>query len=213
MHLVKIFIQTEQVNNAIICNVQNTAGTVFAQHNTRKRPESRVPGDGCGVAYITQGDKNPVLSTVQFSYPDRSEDMYLSSEDEKQFWEARGGECRLEFNKTKTLKVLMAGNRIVPQAMYDACKEANVSISEIDFLITNQPSNIFLRNWREAINLPKEKHFDTFETLGNLFGAAIPINLSYVIEHQILRPNTKLMLAGFSHAGDFAAAAVVDWRG
>jgi 3-oxoacyl-[acyl-carrier-protein] synthase-3 len=212
LHLAKIFIETGQVNNAIICNVQNSAGLIFAQPNTRKRPESRIPGDGCGVAYISAGDQNPILSTVQFAYPDRSEDMYAFSEDGKKSWQVRTGELRLEFDRNKALRVLMAGNKIVPEAMKAACNSADIPMSEIGFLITNQPSNIFLRNWREALNLPEKKHFNTFETLGNLFGAAIPINLSCALEQKAIAPNTKLMFAGFSHGGDFAAAAVIDWR-
>ena len=84
---------------------------------------------------------------------------------------------------------------------------------ELDLLVTNQPNPIFLRNWREALELPAERHHDTFAHYGNLFGAALPINLEDAIARGKLRPSALLGLAGFSHAGDYAAAAVLRWPG
>jgi 3-oxoacyl-[acyl-carrier-protein] synthase-3 len=86
-----------------------------------------------------------------------------------------------------------------------------VPIHAIDLLVTNQPNSIFLRNWREALELPREKHHDTFDTYGNLFGAAIPINIEDALRSNKLAPGNLLALAGFSHAGDYAAAALIRW--
>ena len=52
---------------------------------------------------------------------------------------------------------------------------------DIDLLVTNQPNRVFLRNWREALELPEEKHRDTFDECGNLFAAGIPVNLDRAI--------------------------------
>ena len=46
---------------------------------------------------------------------------------------------------------------------------------------------------------------------GNLFGAGIPINLEDALTHGKLSGGGVLALGGFSHAGDYAAAAIVDW--
>jgi 3-oxoacyl-[acyl-carrier-protein] synthase-3 len=78
-------------------------------------------------------------------------------------------------------------------------------------LVTNQPSPIFLRNWREALELPPERHHDTYARYGNLFGAALPINLEDALARGKLAPGALVALAGFSHAGDYAAAAVLRW--
>ncbi|RYG64732.1 3-oxoacyl-ACP synthase, partial [bacterium] len=104
------------------------------------------------------------------------------------------------------------GNRLVPEAVREACKAAEVRVDAIDMLITNQPSPIFLRNWREALQLPKEKHVDTFEEHGNLFGAALPISIERATDLGALRKGATLALGGFSHAGDYSAAAIVEWN-
>ncbi len=49
---------------------------------------------------------------------------------------------------------------------------------------------------------------ETFEEYGNLFGAAIPINLERAQERGLLTKGAKVALGGFAHAGDHAAAAV-----
>ncbi|HWP08254.1 MAG TPA: 3-oxoacyl-[acyl-carrier-protein] synthase III C-terminal domain-containing protein, partial [Polyangiaceae bacterium] len=57
-----------------------------------------------------------------------------------------------------------------------------------------------------------EKHHDTFDRYGNLFGAAIPINLEDALAARKLTGGALVALGGFSHAGDYAAAAVLRWR-
>jgi 3-oxoacyl-[acyl-carrier-protein] synthase-3 len=100
----------------------------------------------------------------------------------------------------------------VPEVVAAACREAGVRVRDLDLLVTNQPNPIFLRNWREALELPPEAHHDTFDRYGNLFGAAIPINLEDALDRGKLQPGNLLALGGFSHAGDYAAAAIVRWR-
>ena len=212
LDLAKIYIQTKQARSAIICNVQNSAGCIFGQDSTRRKPHARVPGDGCGVAYILASEDNPILSTVQYCYPENAESMYGTSEDGRKHWQPGVGELYLDFNETKIVHTIAAGNKIVPIAIYAACKQAGIAHNEIDFLVTTQPSALFLRNWREAVQLPPEKHIHTFEELGNLFGAAIPINFTRAIEQGLFQPNSNIVLAGFSHAGDFAAAGVIRWN-
>ena len=97
--------------------------------------------------------------------------------------------------------------------MRQACQQAGIAVRQLDLLVTNQPSAIFLRNWREALQLAPGVHHDTFARLGNLFGAALPINLQDALEHGKLKPGALVCLAGFAHAGDFAAAAVLRWQG
>jgi 3-oxoacyl-[acyl-carrier-protein] synthase III len=107
--------------------------------------------------------------------------------------------------------VIMRGNRMVPEMIFEACREAGVIVREIDLLVTNQPNPYFLRNWREALELPQEAHPDTFDNYGNMFGAAIPITLEHAIVDGRLNSGDLLALAGFAHAGDYAAAAIIRW--
>ena len=68
-------------------------------------------------------------------------------------------------------------------------------------------------NWREALELPEEKHHDTFDVCGNLFAAGIPVNLDRAITDGLVGKGDVVMMAAFAHAGDFAGAAAVRWGG
>lgn len=198
--------------HALICNVQNAAGQIFSQSEIRLKPQSPVPGDGCGVSYLTFSDDNPILATAVESHPDYATDMYYTCEDGRKYWEAGSSQVYIDFDQEKITTVIRRGNTLVPAVIKKVCASAGLSHKEIDALITNQPNPFFLRNWRESIELPAEKHFDTFSEYGNLFGAALPINLDEAIHNKKIKPGSNLVMAGFSHAGDFSAGAVIRWN-
>ncbi|WP_245766751.1 3-oxoacyl-[acyl-carrier-protein] synthase III C-terminal domain-containing protein [Streptomyces colonosanans] len=80
-------------------------------------------------------------------------------------------------------------------------------------LVTNQPNRIFLKNWRQALKLDEAQHLDTFDRYGNLYGAAVPVTLDRAARAGALRDGDLVVMSGFAHAGDFAAAAAVRWNG
>ena len=106
--------------------------------------------------------------------------------------------------------MLARGNREVPEVVLAVCDRIGMQPKDLDLLITNQPNRVFLRNWREALELPKDRHVDTFDDYGNLFAAGIPINLDRAITDGRLKAGDVVMMAAFAHAGDFAGAAAVE---
>ena len=196
---------------ALICNVQNAAGRLFAQEETRKLKQAPIPGDGCGVAYVVASEESPVRAVVQRNYCEYAGDMAVVRKDGSQWWEPSLSCTYVDFTDAKLAQIMGRANRIVPEAIHEACRRTELPPAEIDTLITNQPNRIFLRNWREALQLPAERHVSTFERHGNLFGAALPICLAEAIDSGHLKKGSHLVMGGFAHAGDFAAAAVIHW--
>ena len=58
---VQMLMTCQGAKTALICNVQNAAGRMFAQEETRKMKQAPIPGDGCGVAYVVASDQSPVM--------------------------------------------------------------------------------------------------------------------------------------------------------
>ncbi len=197
---------------ALLCNVQNAAGRLCAHERTRKLKQARIPGDGCGVGYLVASAESPVEAVVQRHHCEYAGDMALVREDGTAWWEPSTACTYVDFNEAKIAQVMGRANRIVPEAIREACRRAGVPTSDIGTLITNQPNTLFLRNWREALGVPAERQVSTFERHGNLFGAALPILLEEAIDTGRLKADSHLVLGGFAHAGDFAAAAVVHWK-
>jgi 3-oxoacyl-[acyl-carrier-protein] synthase-3 len=198
--------------SALLCNVQNAGGRVFSHADNRKRPQSAIPGDGCGVGLLVASDESPILSVVTRSYAEFADDMRVTCDEGKQWWEPRNTPMFIDFTESRMAAVVARGNQIVPEAVREACQQAGITTKDLDVLVTNQPTPIFLRNWREALQLPAEAHVDTFAEHGNLFGAGIPICLERAIETGRAKRGSKVALGGFSHAGDYAAAAIVHWQ-
>ena len=210
--LAQSLMETSGARTALICNVQTAAGRIYSHPANRTNPQASVPGDGCGVALLVADDSRPIKAIVTRCFPEFSGDMTVASDDGRYWWEPGESPFHIDFSEAKVAKVFARGNKMVPEVVRAVCDRAGMKLGDIDALVTNQPNPIFLRNWREACLLPKEAHIHTFEEHGNLFGAALPICLERGVETGQIKDNDNVVLAGFSHAGDFAAAAVVEWR-
>ena len=208
LELARDLMATGTVRTALLCCVQNAAGRLFGQEGNRARPQSAVPGDGCGVGFVVTGDEAPVHSIVTRAFPDYADDMRIVSDDGSKYWEPHTDPMYIDFDEARVAKIVARGNLLVPEVVGESCRAAGLRSSDLDLLVTNQPNHVFLRNWREALLMPREKQVESFEDYGNLFGAAIPINLARAADDRRLRPGTRVALGGFSHAGDYSAAAI-----
>ena len=211
MELAQRLLSASDARGALLCNVQNAGGRVFAQDQVRLQSHAPVPGDGCGVGFVAVSDQSPILSIVHEIHGEWARDMDAAGGDGRRYWEAGESPISIRFTDQRVAAIIARGNRLVPEMVGRACDAANVRVRDIDLLVTNQPNAIFVRNWHEALELSPERHHDTFDTLGNLFGAAIPINIDDAVRRGKLRPGMLLALGGFAHAGDYAAAALLRW--
>ncbi|MFC8538350.1 3-oxoacyl-ACP synthase III family protein [Streptomyces sp. NPDC057249] len=198
---------------ALIANVQNTAGQMFAQSEVRRLSHAPIPGDGCGVAYLEAGAGSPILGVRTRSIPAYSADLGIKTSDGRKYWEPGEGQMDIHFDAGKTAEILQRGNSLVPELVGKLCSDLGEQPSDIDVLVTNQPNRIFLKNWRQALKLDEARHLDTFDTCGNLYGAAVPVTLDRAARAGRLRDGDLVVMSGFAHAGDFAAAAAVRWNG
>jgi 3-oxoacyl-[acyl-carrier-protein] synthase-3 len=213
MELAQTLIRGTDARGALLCNVQNAGGRVFAHPEVRLRSQAPVPGDGCGVGYVAASEAAPILSAVHACQGEFAPDMTVAADDGRHYWEPGPSPISVAFTESRVAAIINRGNRLVPEMVAAACSRARVRPRDIALLVTNQPNAIFLRNWREALELPPERHHDTFDRYGNLFGAAIPINLEDALSAGKLAGGGLLALAGFAHAGDYAGAALVRWPG
>ncbi|MDG5481502.1 3-oxoacyl-ACP synthase III family protein [Mycolicibacterium gadium] len=206
-------IESGEGHTALIAIAQNAAGQAFDQPTIRRKAQASVPGDGAAVGLVTLSDQSPILDIECRTYGEFAGDMTLAVDPPRKWWQAGPGEGCIGFTESKITKVLARGNRQVPEVSYAVCDRIGVKPRDLDLLVTNQPNRAFLRNWREAMELDKSRHLDTFDDCGNLFAAGIPINLDRAITDGQLKKGDVVMMSAFAHAGDFAGAAAVRWGG
>ena len=213
MKVARQLLASGEGETALIAVAQNAAGEVFDQETVRPKPQAAVPGDGAAVGLLTVSDSSPILDIECRTYGEYAGEMTLTADPPRKWWQAGPGEQSIGFTDSKITKVLARGNRQVPEVAYAVCDRIGMKPKDLDMLVTNQPNRAFLRNWREALELPAERHCDTFEDCGNLFGAGIPINFDRAVSDGRVKAGDVVMMAAFAHAGDFAGAAAVRWGG
>jgi 3-oxoacyl-[acyl-carrier-protein] synthase-3 len=153
-----------------------------------------------------------VLAVETVNLPECAMDMGLALSDGRKYWEPGGSQMNIWFDPDKTAETLARGNGLVPEVVRRVCARIGAEPADIDVLITNQPNRIFLRNWRRALGIDPARHLDTFDRFGNLYGAGVPITLDHAVRAGRLRAGDLCVMAGFAHAGDFAAAAALRWH-
>lgn len=213
LKLARTLLSSGEGRTAIIAVAQNAAGQIFDQETVRRKAQSSVPGDGAAVGLVIASDESPILDVECRTYGEFAGDMTIAIDPPRKWWQAGPGEGCIGFTESKITKVLARGNRQVPEVAYAVCDRIGLPPREIDLLVTNQPNRVFLRNWREALELSEDRHVDTFDECGNLFAAGIPVNLDRAISGGRVDHGDVVLMAAFSHAGDFAGAAAVQWGG
>lgn len=213
LRLARQILTTTDARTALICNAQSAAGRLFTQSKVRRLAQAAIPGDGCGVGFLTTSAAAPVLGVETRHIGAYAGDMTMVRDDGRKYWEPGEGQLRIGFSEDGVAQVLDRGNRLVPEVVTDLCTRLGKTCTDIDVLVTNQPNRTFLRNWRDALKVPPERHPDTFDRCGNLFGAAMPITLDHAVRSGRVQDGALVMLGGFAHAGDFAGAAAVRWNG
>lgn len=74
-------------------------------------------------------------------------------------------------------------------------EKTKISVSDIDFFITHQPVAWAGDVWREALNVPKEKFYYSFEKYGNIATCSVAVNLMEAIENELIKENDTVLLA------------------
>src|SRR6201991_1707549 len=181
LNVARTLIESGQGETALIAVAQNAAGQIFDQETVRPKAQAAVPGDGAAVGLVAVSDKSPILDVECRTFGEFAGEMTIAADPPRKWWQPGTGEGYIGFTESRITKVLARGNRQVPEVSYAICDRIGMKPKDLDLLVTNQPNRAFLRNWRDALELPKERHRDTFEECGNLFAAGIPVNLERAI--------------------------------
>ncbi|MDF0529524.1 3-oxoacyl-[acyl-carrier-protein] synthase III C-terminal domain-containing protein [Tsukamurella sp. 8F] len=204
---------TGAASKALLLNATNAAGNIFTQTRVRSLSQAAIPGDGASAVLVSSDGPTEVVEAATYQHSEYAGDMTASVEPHRRYWEPGDGQLHVGFTESKIAKVLARGNRQVPQAALDVAGRHGMRGPDIGHLVTNQPNRIFLRNWREALELPQERHPDTFDECGNLFAVGVPHTLDTAITEGRIAAGDTVMLAAFAHAGDFSAAALLRFGG
>ncbi|WP_051159019.1 3-oxoacyl-ACP synthase III family protein [Tsukamurella sp. 1534] len=212
LHLVRTMAAAGTARSALLLTATNAAGNVFTQDRVRNLPQAAIPGDGAAAALVVADPGVGGIEVRNVTVAQHSEyagDMTAAVDPPRRYWEAGEGQLHVGFTESKIAKVLARGNRLVPEVALQAAAAGGLTGPQVGHLVTNQPNRTFLRNWREALELPPERHPDTFDECGNLFAVGVPHTFATALADGRIAPGEDVVLAAFAHAGDFAGSALV----
>lgn len=93
LKLARQILTTTDARTALICNAQSAAGQCFTQSEVRRLAQAAIPGDGCGVGWVTTSAGAPVLDVETRHIGDHAGDMTLALDDGRKYWEPGSPSC------------------------------------------------------------------------------------------------------------------------
>jgi 3-oxoacyl-[acyl-carrier-protein] synthase-3 len=98
----------------------------------------------------------------------------------------------------------------VPEVIEKALFRANISTSEIDWLVLHQANQRILDAVAQRLSIPSEKVISNLAHYGNTSAASIPLALDEAVRQGKIQPGDIIATAGFG-AGLTWGAAIFQW--
>lgn len=81
------------------------------------------------------------------------------------------------------------------KTVHKTIAKAGYGLEDIDFFVCHQPVPWAANAWREAVGVPIEKFYESFEKYGNMAVASAPINHLEAVEQGLIKEGNKVIIA------------------
>jgi 3-oxoacyl-[acyl-carrier-protein] synthase-3 len=98
----------------------------------------------------------------------------------------------------------------VPEVIEKVLFNANISASDIDWLLLHQANQRILDSVAERLGIPPDKVISNLDEYGNTSAASIPLALDETVRQGKIKPGDVIVIAGFG-AGLTWGAAILKW--
>jgi 3-oxoacyl-[acyl-carrier-protein] synthase-3 len=98
----------------------------------------------------------------------------------------------------------------VPEVIEKVLFKANISTSDIDWLLLHQANQRILDSVAQKLGIPPDKVISNLAEYGNTSAASIPLALDETVRQGKIKPGDVIVLAGFG-AGLTWGAAILKW--
>ena len=170
-------------------------------------------GDGAGAVVLQASDApGGVLSSVLRSDGAGGDLLAIPS-----VGSIDANESQASANGHKLYKMYMAGGevfkfatRVVSESIEQTCKQAGISVKDIDLVIPHQANLRILQAASRKLGIDIRKFMSNVEHYGNTSAASIPIALCDAIEQKRIQDKNHIALVGFG-GGLTWAAMIIRW--
>jgi 3-oxoacyl-[acyl-carrier-protein] synthase III len=212
LNAARAYIESGQCRKVAVVTVTNFISRL-AEHQQRK---SGAPlGDGASATLVAAGTPSFLAAHERsrgenygiFRFePDLMDGVF------RNYWERGCGPITVNFSEEMIDRIRENAQRLVPEAVLLCLQKAGMAPEQVDLLITHQPNDLFLKDWRDRIGIQAPRVHDTLAKYGNMFQGTIPVTLADAIENGRVAKGDVLALGTFSNGGDFVSALVIRWQ-
>ena len=164
-------------------------------------------GDGCGAVVIEEGEQGEgILSTYMQSDGSLGELLYVPGGGSRMPLTAERLQEGQQYVKMKGDGLFKYAIRAMVDAAERTLKEADLSTSDVSFLIPHQANIRIIEAVRKRLKLEKEQVVINIDRVGNTSSASIPIALSEIKEGGILKKGDLVIMVAFGGGLTWGAA-------
>lgn len=201
------------VHAGIYKNVLITSSFIDSQVLDRTTHFSIDTGDGSSAAIISLADRGYISSASRSDgyfhdaiiYERRSPAMHIQTGCGPSYL----GDKTTFKNMEKCKELAKGTGDFILEIIDKMLKKVNLTVADIDFLVTHQPVSWAPDTWRQALGLPPEKFHHTFQKYANIATAAAPTNLLEALEEGKIKEGDKVVITS-SGAGENMIAVMFE---
>ncbi len=152
-------------------------------------------GDGAGAVILSQSDTNANMAHYSRSKGDLDEVLTTDS---------LALNSNFKIDNKQRMYLHMKGQAVfrfaikaMDEAIQAICKEQNISINEIDWIVPHQANQRIIQHVSTKLNINIEKFYMNLNEYGNTSSASIPIALANMKIQGLLKKDQKIIMVGF----------------
>ncbi|GAB1542990.1 ketoacyl-ACP synthase III [Scytonema sp. NUACC21] len=200
------FIKAGKVHNALVIGVEVLSRCIDWQD----RSTCILFGDGAGAVLLESGPENCFLSSVLRADGSGQDLLYMPAGGTALPASTQTVENRQHFLRMKGAELFQAVVPMVCDAIIDTCKQANISIEDIQLIVPHQANFHIIEEVAVYLGIPFERFMCNLYKYGNTSAASIPLALFDAVQGGRIVPGDYVMMVGFG-AGLTCAASLVRW--
>lgn len=96
----------------------------------------------------------------------------------------------------------------LPLLIEETLRKNNLTMDDLDYVIFHQANKYMLGYLQMKMEIPPEKFFNNMLDSGNTVSATIPIAMKQAIEQNLIKPGSRILLAGFGVGYSYGATVI-----
>jgi 3-oxoacyl-[acyl-carrier-protein] synthase-3 len=164
-------------------------------------------GDGAGAVVLSKHDKFGIKASILHSDGKDRDLLKLKNSLDQPLYEKGNAAYALEMVGNKVFKVAVSK---LSDLVIELINKANITSSDIDWLVPHQANLRILEATAKKLNLPMDKVIVTLGHHGNTSAVSIPLALDEAVRDGRIREGDTLLLEAFG-SGFVWGGAVIDF--